>query len=907
MKNKKLRSIFKLSPIFLAISTLNMPLAVHAADFTNGGFEAGNPSGWTVTGGTWNGTPNGTTTPYAPLDPANYSGAGVSSIVNPTTSDIYITRYNTINGTSITPVFDGNNAVRINDANNNNSVSVISQSVTNYVSNKIYIAWLAVLEGSHAVTDSDHFVIKLRNNTTSTDVATISYSSANTASFFTDLTNGTPTYNGIYVSGWRAQAFDVTAGQDYTLSLLAADCPYGGHWGYVYLDFAGSVAPTGLTITSGQPGATPNIVAAGNVSGGSGVNLISTQNNGASPNYYNVFDGGTLSIDTTGQTYSGDFSITSNGALIDQNGNAVTLSGVFSDNASDVGSLQIINTGSGGAVTLTGVNLYTGSTTIDSGATLIISSAGVLGAGDYAGNISNSGTLTYNSTANQVFSGIVSGDGVLNKSSTSTLTLNGVNTFSGTTNLTDGTLLVGSSANNSTARLLGTVIIGTSGTLAGYGTVGSSATTLINNGTVSPGNNSVAVLNIGGAYAQAASGNLSLDLTPTTNDQLAVVGAANLDGSVTVNGSSGTYSPTRYTLLTSSGRAGTFSTLNSDLSSYTSLGYFISYDTNNVYLTLGPDSVNTTLGLSAIHDQLKSIFAAKNESLLSGLSYDCNLFGENNICLSTGGRLTYTSSSTDKLDDNRPSNASALLIGAYRADKDLRIGAWIDQDLYTQNKNIRISNSNPMIGLFGVYYPSGNSTGLQAKASLSYVDKKVEITRDQLANTEPGQGSTKFKGFGAQFELAYGLDDVISESVLSPFIGVRNYDSSTGAYSEVSSATVQVPVNYSKYSQRASMVFSGLKLEGKLSKELTYNVSGGLEKDTNANNPSYAGTSNIYGLSSFNLNSQSNQRESRMFANVGTTYLLDKNETLSLGVSFREDRFKGTSLVSGMLTYTIGL
>ena len=32
-------------------------------------------------------------------------------------------------------------------------------------------------------------------------------------------------------------------GDTFTLELLASDCPYGGHWGYVYLDGFGSVIP----------------------------------------------------------------------------------------------------------------------------------------------------------------------------------------------------------------------------------------------------------------------------------------------------------------------------------------------------------------------------------------------------------------------------------------------------------------------------------------------------------------------------------------------------------------------------------------------------------------------------------------------------------------------------------------
>ena len=53
-------------------------------------------------------------------------------------------------------------------------------------------------------------------------------------------------------SGWVTESIDLTTagaggtsivGDSLTLSLLASDCPYGGHAGYVYLDGFGAVAP----------------------------------------------------------------------------------------------------------------------------------------------------------------------------------------------------------------------------------------------------------------------------------------------------------------------------------------------------------------------------------------------------------------------------------------------------------------------------------------------------------------------------------------------------------------------------------------------------------------------------------------------------------------------------------------
>jgi len=88
-------------------------------------------------------------------------------------------------------------------------------------------------------------------------------------------------------------------------------------------------------------------------------------------------------------------------------------------------------------LTLSGVNTYTGGTTISAG-TLTIGGAGQLGGGSYAGNIANSGTLIYNSSAAQTLSGQISGTGALTQQGAGTLTLSGANNYSGATALSGG-------------------------------------------------------------------------------------------------------------------------------------------------------------------------------------------------------------------------------------------------------------------------------------------------------------------------------------------------------------------------------------------------------------------------------------------------------------------------------------
>ncbi|MCX6896384.1 MAG: autotransporter-associated beta strand repeat-containing protein, partial [Verrucomicrobia bacterium] len=115
-----------------------------------------------------------------------------------------------------------------------------------------------------------------------------------------------------------------------------------------------------------------------------------------------------------------------------------------------------INVGTGGTVVLGAVNTYTGPTAIGSGGALIIAGAGSLGSGSYAGNITNAGTFTYNSTAAQTLSGTISGGGTFVKTNTSTLTLAASNSYSGGTTIGGGTLKIdaGAGGTNSSSSAL---------------------------------------------------------------------------------------------------------------------------------------------------------------------------------------------------------------------------------------------------------------------------------------------------------------------------------------------------------------------------------------------------------------------------------------------------------------------
>ncbi len=182
-------------------------------------------------------------------------------------------------------------------------------------------------------------------------------------------------------------------------------------------------------------------------------------------------------IDLNGATRTVDIHGGTTGATV------ATLSGVI---RSSSGTAGLIKTGAG-MLMLTGTNTFTGPVTINTGVLRLgNNSAGTLGSGNYAGNISiaSGSTLQLWSSSAQTLSGVISGAGVLQKANGGTLTLTGPSTYTGKTsflpqNTTGFTATVTSfnSVNGGTPSMLGSAL---------------GAPTTIANGTIDIGNSTQA-------------------------------------------------------------------------------------------------------------------------------------------------------------------------------------------------------------------------------------------------------------------------------------------------------------------------------------------------------------------------------------------------------------------------------
>lgn len=225
----------------------------------------------------------------------------------------------------------------------------------------------------------------------------------------------------------------------------------------------------------------------------------------------------------------------------------------YAADISGEGSLRITNWG--GRVILTGHNTYSGGTFVQGGL-LQIGDGGDNAriSGDIVANshvyFNNGDDWTYNGSIRHNYYPWAS----VYKQGHGTLTLNG--TYDGSAHITEGTLLIGGSADHSDALFNDAAVVYSGATLGGHGTVGR---TLTNRGTVSPGA-SIGTLTVQGDYVQDPSATLMIEVDSDGNsDLLQVGGNASIAGNLMIDTSAGFLPGHDYTILTAGGDlAGSF-------------------------------------------------------------------------------------------------------------------------------------------------------------------------------------------------------------------------------------------------------------------------------------------------------------------------------------------------------------
>ncbi len=319
----------------------------------------------------------------------------------------------------------------------------------------------------------------------------------------------------------------------------------------------------------------------------------------------------------------------------------------------------------------------------------------------------------------------------------------------------------------------------------------------------------------------------------------------------------------------------------------------------------GPSVANTNQSLVNTASALQGTYTLQNSVLANSFSYDCNVFGANNVCVSAGGRNTQVQVA------NGLNNTSALLIAAYRPHPNYRIGAYADQNLSVSNPGgtVNLGNNTPLIGLFGAWNQRLDGTGTEVKVSAAYGQKNTTITRSVVGSgtgaSEAGTGSSSLNSQGAQATVKYGFG-IMDNVIVSPYVGVRYTQNNMGGYTEGTSSSVTAPLTYNALNTNATTALAGVGASYRVIPTVMTFVSAGVETDTNTANGTYTATNASIGtLTPVNFNA--NPVRARPTATVGAYYDVAKNQRLGITGIYRQEAYQAVSTTTVMATYTIGL
>ena len=477
--------------------------------------------------------------------------------------------------------------------------------------------------------------------------------------------------------------------------------------------------------------------------------------------------------------------------------------------------------------------------------------------------------------------------------------------------------LAGSILNTGTIGLTGSNSIGiynysntTINSLTNAGAIYAPGASIVNAGTITTFNNLQ-----GGNGSSATTTALTYNNNLPTNYNI-IVRSANYYGQLVVAAPSGTttfgiYSGGVSGVAASTLTKGTYTSVLSGVTSdglsgartgnYNGFTWALSNSSGSIWdlIVTGASTADTQQSLVNTASVLQNTFTLQNSVLANSFSYDCTVFGANNVCVSAGGRNTAVSAA------NGLYNTSALLIAAYRLNQNYRIGAYADQNLSVNNagSTVNLGNNTPLIGLFGAWNERLDGTGTEVKVSAAYGQKNTTINRQAVGTSEAGTGSSTLNSQGVQATAKYGFA-VTDNAIVSPYLGMRYTTNNMGGYTEATSSSVTAPLTYSALNTNATTALAGVGASYRGIPKTTLFASAGVETDTNTSNGSYSATG-ITGLTPVNFNP--NPVKTRPTATVGGYYDILKNQRIGITGIYRQEPFQAVSTTTVLATYTIGL
>lgn len=309
----------------------------------------------------------------------------------------------------------------------------------------------------------------------------------------------------------------------------------------------------------------------------------------------------------------------------------------------------------------------------------------------------------------------------------------------------------------------------------------------------------------------------------------------------------------------------------------------------------GPSAADTQDSLTQAASALRSVFNQQTAVVNNSLNYDCTVFAENGLCVSGGGRVATTNSITGE-------RASTLLVAAYKALNNMRVGAYIDQNVPANNVTGISMDKSPMYGLFGVWNQRQDAMGYEVRLATGYSNQNITQTRNVVGTSEAGVGTASLTTQATSAVVSYAMPVTDSTWIASPYVGIRKTKVTRGGYTETSAVTA--PLTYSDLNQDITTALAGVRTNKKLGDNFYVMGSVGIEQNVGSSISTLDATG-VTGLTATDFSA--NYAKTRPVASVGASYAIAKDQRISLSAMYRKEAFHSSGSTTGMVMYQVGL
>jgi hypothetical protein len=316
-------------------------------------------------------------------------------------------------------------------------------------------------------------------------------------------------------------------------------------------------------------------------------------------------------------------------------------------------------------------------------------------------------------------------------------------------------------------------------------------------------------------------------------------------------------------------------------------------NTAPVYAPLPNDTYESFLNNSYY---LLTAFNLQSTKIAQGLSYDCTVYDQKNICVSFAG---------SKSDGKGFDATTGALIIAHKPSNNFRFGGYIDQSFGSSTSGgLTTKNGNPGFGAFAVWSQNADGSGVQVRAAATVGKVDIETTREAIESAEAGFGKSNIKSQGFSLEVSkdYAINSMWS---VRPYVGYRKTTNTRAGYTEQSSNDVTAPLTYSSLKQTTETLTAGATFAHTLSAKTTLFLMAGVEHDLKNRIGNYvAANDDIGDIDSIDMGS--NKTKTRPTVSFALNHDIDKTQRVGLSLTHRKEAFASGSATSAYLLYSKG-